>query len=219
MERRIVKKGNGMRWISAVACLAVAGMCLPVEAQVHRCKDAAGKTIYSDAPCTSGQTGQLIEREKSREQILEERLQAAQANERKYRMQDAEQSSKIYEQQRQSRPLNTQPPVRQNLASSRECKAAQKELEFVSSIRTLPQNEKRLRTNAAITNVNASCGSKTELMQEPPKVIVRPTNITHCDPGFCYDNNGGVYHKAGPDVMTGPNGRTCHRTGSMWNCN
>lgn len=153
-----------MRWISAVACLAVAGMCLPVEAQVHRCKDAAGKTIYSDAPCTSGQTGQLIEREKSREQILEERLQAAQANERKYRMQDAEQSSKIYEQQRQSRPLNTQPPVPQNLASSRECKAAQKELEFVSSIRTLPQNEKRLRTNAAITNVNASCGSKTELM-------------------------------------------------------
>lgn len=207
-----------MRWISVIACLAFAGMSLAVNAQVHRCKDAAGKTIYSDAPCASNQTGQLIERQKSREEILQERLQAAESNERKYRAQDAERNRQMFEQQRQTRSVNTA-PAQQNLASSRACQEAQKELEFVAKIRTVPQDEKRLRTNAAIAKVNASCGSKTELMQEPPKVIVRPSNITHCDPGFCYDNQGGVYHKAGPDFMTGPNGRTCHRAGDMWNCN
>lgn len=46
-----------------------------------------------------------------------------------------------------------------------------------------------------------------------------PTTFTHCDPGFCYDNKGGVYHKAGPNILTGPNGRTCNRSGNVWNCN
>lgn len=45
-----------------------------------------------------------------------------------------------------------------------------------------------------------------------------PPIITHCDPGFCYDDKGGTYHKVGPDTMTGPNGRPCHRAGNTWNC-
>ena len=192
-------------------------------AQVHKCKDAAGKTIYTDAPCTAGQSGGMIERQRTQSEIYQERIQAAEANERKYRSQAATRDAQMLEQQQRqaSAPAGGQVVV-QDKASSRECKEAQKELEFVSSIRTIPQDEKRMRTNAAIARVNASCGSNTQLMQEPPKVIVRPhraTNITNCNSGFCYDDRGGVYHRSGADFMTGPNGRTCHRAGAMWNCN
>ena len=59
------------------------------------------------------------------------------------------------------------------------CKEARKELEFVSSIRTISQDEKRMRVNAAIAQINAACGTTMPLMQEPQKVIIdrseRPT--------------------------------------------
>ena len=213
-----------MRIISAILCLATCSITASaVLAQVHRCKDAAGKTIYSDAPCATGQIGQLIERQKSQDEIYQERVQAAEANERKYRSQQSERTQQNFEMQQRSASqaaAAAAPPQPQSV--SRECREAQKELEFVSSIRTISQDEKRMRNNAAIARVNASCGSNTPLMQEPPRIVVKPQpqrSITNCNGGFCYDDAGDVYHRNGPDFMTGPNGRTCHRSGSFWNCN
>ena len=212
-----------MRFMPVAMLVALVVFAPATSAQVHKCKDAAGKTIYTDAPCTAGQSGGMIERQRTQSEIYQERIQAAEANERKYRSQAATRDAQMLEQQQRQAlaPAGGQVVV-QDKASSRECKEAQKELEFVSSIRTIPQDEKRMRTNAAIARVNASCGSNTQLMQEPPKVIVRPhraTNITNCNSGFCYDDRGDVYHRSGADFMTGPNGRTCHRAGAMWNCN
>ena len=212
-----------MRFMPVAMLVALVVFAPATSAQVHKCKDAAGKTIYTDAPCTAGQSGGMIERQRTQSEIYQERIQAAEANERKYRSQAATRDAQMLEQQQRQAlaPAGGQVVV-QDKASSRECKEAQKELEFVSSIRTIPQDEKRMRTNAAIARVNASCGSNTQLMQEPPKVIMRPRpaiNITNCNSGFCYDDRGGVYHRSGADFMTGPNGRTCHRAGAMWNCN
>ena len=211
-----------MRIISAILCLAAFSVTASTAfAQVHRCKDAAGKTIYSDAPCATGQTGQLIERQKSQDEIYQERAQAAEANERKYRSQQSERAQQSFEMQQRnaSQAPAAAPPQLQS--ASRECREAQKDLEFVSSIRTISQDEKRMRTNAAIARVNASCGSNTPLMQEPSRNVVKPRTprtITNCNGGFCYDDVGGVYHRNGPDFLVGPNGRTCNRSGSFWNC-
>ena len=97
-----------MHWKIITACLVISCIAVPAGAQVHRCKDAAGKTIYSDAPCLAGQSGALLERQKSREEILEERLQAAEANERKYRQQAAERES-------ESRITANTPPAPQSV--------------------------------------------------------------------------------------------------------
>lgn len=56
--------------------------------------------------------------------------------------------------------------------NSHACKEARKEVEFVSSIRTISQDEKRMRMNAAIAQVNAACGTQMPLMQEPDKIII-----------------------------------------------
>lgn len=169
-----------MRWMPVAALFAFAFLAMPASAQVHRCKDISGKLTYSDQPCAAGQSGGIIEPQKSREQILEERLQAAEANERKYRAQAVRQDAQIFEQQQRqpTLPYGSQTTA-QDKASSRECKEAMKKLEFVSSIRTVPQDEKRMRTNAAITAVNAACGSNTPLMQEPSKVFVESSRSDH----------------------------------------
>ena len=207
-----------MRWKIITACLAISCIAVPAAAQVHRCKDAVGKTIYSDTPCMAGQSGALLERQKSREEILEERLQAAEANERKYRQQAAERES-------QSRIAADTPPapqsVQQDKSSSYECRKAQQDHETISSIRTGTAEERRNRINSSTIKVNTTCGTRTEMIQPPPRFTVPARNafITHCDQGFCHDNQGGVYHRNGPDFLTGPNGQTCHRAGAVWNCN
>lgn len=160
-----------MRWTPVATLLALTAFAIPSSAQVHRCQDATGKLTFSDQPCGSGQRGELIQQRKSREEILEERMQAAEARERMYRAQSADLERQIFEQQRSQLRASNSQPVPQNMAASHECKAARKELAFVSNIRTVSQDEKRMRTNAAITAVNASCGSNTQLMQEPPKII------------------------------------------------
>lgn len=192
------------------------------QAQVYRCADATGKQIYSDRPCDAvGAKGGMIQRERSAESIIQERIDAQEATERKYQRRAAEREQQAFDQQMdeaRQRQARAAQPAPQRQSDTAACRSAQKELEFVSSIATLSQNDKRMRTNAAISNVNAACGSNTQLMQEPAKPRRRPT-ITHCDPMHCFDDQGGIFTKVGPDWMTGPNGRECHRTGNMWQCN
>lgn len=187
------------------------------QAQVHRCTNAAGQSIYTDAPCAEGQTSKLVERQKSAAEIAQDRANADAATDRKYRTQAAERAQ---QDAPPSSPSQTSAPT--PLAATPACKNAQKEMEFVSSIRTLSPDEKRMRTNAAITNVNAACGTNTPLMQEPPKVIVK-TNpvITHCDSGFCYDDAGAVYKKNNADSITAGDGRVCTKSAgsaASWRC-
>lgn len=160
-------------------CLSLGALAGPVaQAQVHRCSTASGATVYSDAPCSEGQTGRLIERHKSPEELQQERAQAAAANDRQARERTAERLrqdvlSTVPERSAAAAPLPSDSPA---------CKSAQKELQFVSSIRTISEDEKRLRVNAAITQVNAACGSQTPLMQEPARVIVVPPAYGHGAP-------------------------------------
>lgn len=204
--------------------IALAGMAPAVQAQVFRCATPSGKLTFSDRPCDSGSSGTLVEREKSWQEIARERDVAAQAEERKYRARAAEREQQLFESQMQQSRL--QPFAQQQSQSQRQmqsetdsCKAARKELEFISAIRTVSQDEKRMRTNAAISNVNAACGSNTPLMQEPPKIVREAVSITRCDAAACYDNRGRPWHKAGSNLLVGPDKRTCNAVGTGWSCN
>ncbi|MFN3377266.1 MAG: DUF4124 domain-containing protein [Burkholderiaceae bacterium] len=160
-------------------------------AQVHRCQDASGKISYSDAPCAPHQQGTLIERQRTQAEIYEERMRAAEANERKYRQQQAEaMRSNAAMPQRQSAAANTASNAAQDKANTPECKAAKRDLEIASSSRTAKESEKRQRMNAAIGKVNIDCGTNMAMIAEPHKVI-----------------------NQGPDLVLMPNGRQCQRLG------
>ena len=184
------------------ALLVSLGLSLGVaHAQVWRCTDAAGKTVYADAPCPSGERATLVAPPRTPAQIEEERRAAEQARTRLAREQDA--AREAQQAERAAAP----PPSPPDRSQSSECLAAKKELDFVSSIRTLGDDEKRARMNAQIAAMNAACGTKMDLLPDPPPppppprwrlqpLPPGPLQITHCDARYCYDAQGRRYPRA-----------------------
>lgn len=183
---------NKTRLLFAVAAIALSAAA---SAQVHRCKDASGKVSYSDQPCPSNQQGGLIERQRSQEEIYEERMRAAEANERKYRQQQAEAMREgAAMPQRPAAP----PPMAGNAAQDKtntpECRAAKRDLEIASSSRTAKDSEKRQRMNAAIGKVNIDCGTNMAMIAEPKRVINQGPNLVIMpNGGQCQRLGGGTY--------------------------
>ena len=137
-----------MRTSQLMGIALCAVMISTAQAQVHRCTNAAGQSIYTDAPCAEGQTSKLVERQKSAAEIAQERANADAATDRKYRAQAAERAQQDAPPSSPSQ-ASTQTP----LAATPACKSAQKEMEFVSSIRTLSPDEKRMRTKIGRAHV------------------------------------------------------------------
>jgi len=82
------------------------------------------------------------------------------------------------------------------------------------------ERENAATSASSITNKQSRRNTKPETEEkDDARRRAAPTTFPHCDKAFCYDNHGGVYHKAGPDFMTSPTGRPCHRAGTVWNCN
>jgi hypothetical protein len=195
--------------------LILALVCTAASAQVYRCTDPASKkTTYSDAPCMDGK--QIVRERNSEEQFMD----AQQATLARQRFLQGQENEAMRQQRTAPRQVTAMP----SKADSQECKSAKRELSISSNVRTDPNKE--MRVNAAIAGVNAACGSNTELIQSRSRSqdggrrdAPGPKIFTHCNQGFCYDNTGGVYHRNGPDFLTSPNGRTCHRAGAVWNCN
>ncbi|MGW8274759.1 DUF4124 domain-containing protein [Xanthomonas axonopodis] len=203
--------------------LAIAAACAlgasSAYAQVHRCTDASGKMAYSDLPCPANQAGKTLERQRGQADVEPNRVRAAHPAE--ITIQPPQESgTRGTQPQRDEAPLTVaQSGPRTAASDSPACRAAQKELEFVTSIRTIGQDEKRMRANAAIAQVNASCGTNTPLMQEPPTVVApQAVTITHCDTGFCYDTAGALYKRSGPSSIIGPTGRSCALKNGAWDC-
>lgn len=210
-----------MNWRKTVFIALFALTAASVSAQVHRCKDTTGKLIFSDRPCEVGHAGGEIQRQRTSAEIHRERVEASEAEFRKQNRREADESRL---QQLPSRPIQAQGG---STISPYGCRKAKEELDLAMSLRTLTDEQKRIRVHGEQIKVAAACGTsppselpapQAKKAPPPPPPQPRPTMITNCVPGFCYDEQGGVYHKAGPDFMTGPNGKACHRAGNFWNC-
>ena len=158
-ERRLPPAPSGTRTraarrhrITLALVLALAGATGgSVSAQVHRCKDAAGKTVYSDLPCPGGQAGAMIERRKTPREIIEERRQAMQAEERQTRQQQAWQET----QDMQARRAGGQASV----AVTPECQNARKEYEAAAVLQTGTAVSRQNRLQAAAGQARAACSA------------------------------------------------------------
>lgn len=219
---------NRTHWIGISLVLAFA-LTSPAHGQVFRCKDATGKLNFSDRPCDSDQSGALIQRQRSQEAIQQERMEAAEAQFQKEVRRSMESPQTNQTPMRATAPV---PPTVNQWA----CRKAKDNYQTTAGGTFRNALEKAKTLQEEEQRVNKACGTNQNEYANPQAVADRdrqekearraareqqkpkPTIITHCDPGFCYDDTGGVYHKSGPDLMTGPNGKTCHRTGTFWNC-
>lgn len=190
--------------------IALAGMAPAVQAQVFKCTGPGGKPTFSDRPCDTGSTGGLVQRERTFEEKMSERGQAYEAEARKQNRRMAEQVRDWAAQsQRPAQPMAA-PVVRH----SGNDWAKRKELQ------NLETSASSITTDGSRWDKPAEARRDEARREEARKRAAHagPTTFTNCAPGFCYDNQGGVYHRVSPDFMTGPNGRACHRSGNMWNC-
>lgn len=113
----------------------------------------------------SNDTGALIQRKKSGDEISRERDDAAQANEQKHQRQMNEMQQRQFESQQrviEQQARQTAAPAPEQLGASFSRRARSWNC---SSIAPFPKTKTDATAIAAITGVNAACGSNTLLMQ------------------------------------------------------
>ena len=179
--------------------------------QVYKCI-ANGKTIFSDAPCHSSQSGGLIQERKSPEQIYNERLQALEAEQIKQQRRQLEFERDLYERSRQPAIIQHQ---YQNLPPPAET--------------WTERNDRRNRevSRGSIANNGGKWDQKAEAER---KLAARkkaehaarhdnsPRNITSCDSGGCWDDRGDRYNGSGSTLFRS-DGKICNQVGTMLSCN
>ena len=185
-------------------------LAMSAQAQVYKCPAPGGKTVYSDQPCVKGSDAGLIERERTPAEIQQERMQAYQAEQRKQQRYADERAREMYDAQ--VRGYQTPAPVVRSTGSDWQARKDRENARTAAS--SITNNGGRWDESGAIRRYEG----RRDAGGFPPARRPGPATITNCNGGFCYDNQGNTYHRNGSNFLTSPDGRTCHRVGSGWNC-
>ena len=213
-----------MRWIPFAALLASLAIASPASAQVHKCLDATGKTIYTDAPCAPGQSGGLLERQRTPREIQHERIQAAQAEKRKHAQRMQENQSAWAEQAQRAAQLRSTPAVRH---SGNDWQARNDLRNAQVSATSITNNGGQWDRAAEERRKHArNLARDREPVPTPPPVdepVIRTmqARTMRCTTFACIDESGNPYSRTPglPRQLLGPNGTFCHKNGASWTCN
>ena len=201
------------------AALFVVAIPVGAHAQVVKCVEPrTGKVSYTDGACTKNERSSEIARKQTSDEVNAERLQAAVAQQRLQR-EIADLRSRQAEAEVAKSQLNQVPHQPEDKTRSIECQRARRNIEVEQSSVT-----KRSNPTASLIGVEAACGiDASKYMPSAkrpynlPSGLSKPIVITSCDPGGCWDNLGGRYNGSG-DILFGPGGQACRKTGNKLIC-
>lgn len=197
-----------MRLGKVAAVLIIAFCAASASAQVHRCKDAAGRLIFSDKACDSGQSGELVQRKRTREEILREREQAFYAENRKQARRAAEQEREFAEQERRNRQAQAMPQVQQPADDWQSRKNRENAATSAGSI----------ANNGSRWDAKAEAERAAQRREEARRrQAAQKEFMLTCTGGMCTDEYGASYSGSGA-VLYRSDGRTCSVTGSIAFC-
>ncbi|MDP2963079.1 MAG: DUF4124 domain-containing protein [Sulfurimicrobium sp.] len=117
-SRRMTSTKAKERNMKALLLIGMVGMVSPVQADVYRCQDAGGKTMYQEAPCEKANLKTVKKLEKPIGEPSQETIEKAQAesralvqryNDRKRAEQEAAKKEKEKEQQGTEQQKTAQP--------------------------------------------------------------------------------------------------------------
>ena len=223
---------NRTRWMGLSLALAFA-LASPANGQVHRCMDATGKLNFSDRPCDSGQSGTLIQRQRSQEAIQQERMEAAEAQFQKEVRRSME-ASQI-----------DQPPMQAAVPASSTvnqwaCRKAKDNYQTTAGgtfrnalekAKTLQEEEQRVN-KACGTNQNEyanpqaiadqdrqqKAARRAAIERSMPEDVPIHKEIKHCSGQYCYDYAGQSYHSIGNGQIRSNDGTTCTMSAGKYRC-
>ena len=197
-----------MRLGKIAAILVIALGAASAGAQVHRCKDASGKLMFSDRPCDVGQSGGQIQRKRTQAEILQEREQAFDAENRKQARRMAEQEREFAERERRSRQVQAMPQVQQPAEDWQSRKNRENAATSAGSI----------ANNGSRWDAKAEAERAAQRREESLRRQAAQKEFTlTCSGGICSDEYGASYTGSG-GVFTRSDGRGCSVTGSMAFC-
>lgn len=189
--------------------LLIAVCTTVASAQVHRCKDATGKLVFSDRPCEASQSGEMVQRKRTQGEILLEREQAMNAEQRKQAQRLDEQERDQAAQERGGQP--SQAPAMRPSANDWQ---KRKDLENAgTSARSITNDGGRWDKNAEAERARARREEALRRQAANP-----PSMITSCNAGFCSDTNGNTYYRNG-NHLNSTDGRTCTIQAGYAHCN
>ena len=158
------------RLFSWLGFFAATLLCPISHAQVFKCQDAYGKTVYTDGACASHQRSPQIEAARSPADIAADQQRSQEALQRKQQARaEAQAQALAAPSGNQAQPLHPVAPM-----SSDACIAAQNDLTLASGRIYRTPEERRGSLNALIARSNAACGSNPPLVQAPARGRGRP---------------------------------------------
>lgn len=197
-----------MQFCKTVTSLLIMLCASTASAQVHRCKDATGKLVFSDRPCEASQSGELVQRKRTHGEILLEREQAMNAEQRKQAQRLAEQEKVQAAQEHGGQ--SSQAPAMHSANDWQK----RKDLENAgTSARSITKDGGRWDQNAEAERARARREEALRRQAANP-----PSMITNCNGGFCYDANGNVYNRNG-NFLNRTDGQVCTMQAGYAHCN
>jgi hypothetical protein len=184
-----------------------------INAQVWKCKsDATGKIEYSGTPCDTRRTGKMVNTAPNEVDASGSRQAAEQMRARKIHdeamMQDA----------RATAAAESGPGGR--TASEGACGDVEGEYQRAKSKRAPPETMQSLKNRVRIACSRDPVGSSPRTMAASGGAsAARPSMITNCDAGGCWDNLGGRYNMgAGTTYIPSSGGAACQLIGGQMQC-
>lgn len=188
--------------------------CASTNAQVFKCKDSAGRTVYSDLGCSSQQSGYMFEREKTMEQKYQERVQAYRAQQEKHERKLREQERDMQTREAQAMREAYAPPLQQHKGY------AERLQERNDSVRSVFAPPKLSSARSSGQYPSSNTAPPPDILPPPPPPPP-PTHLS-CKGSWCNDNQGGAYSRsANGRFLHGTSGKTCSMSsnGKWAHCN
>lgn len=188
--------------IRVVVATLLVWVSIGAAAQVHRCVDAAGKTTFSDQPCPTSA--------KSAARVL-----GADATNRRW-------ENEVYGRERNMRSIQNASRIIQARTSDAAGDAGAGIIDHDPNERIRAQDDRNMQRRMAEIEADRARQEDREARAEAARAaaVGRPTTITNCNAGGCWDNAGNRYNRTGNGQnFWRSDGRFCRATGSSMSCN
>lgn len=196
------------------------GFIPSAHSQVFKCTGPDGRMVYIDRPCSGKTSGEMLLRERTLEEKLQEREEAYIAEMRKQERRAIEQERELIEQQR--REISERRAMMERRYQPQPKTYAQELAERNARVRSVFEDDPktslyRSRGGSEVTHTTTKTHNHSS-DDNSSRTKITP-GITHCQGKRCYDTDGQSHlmHNNGK-TFNGPDGKLCTRKGDRANC-
>ena len=195
------------------------GFIPSAHSQVFKCTGPDGRMVYIDRPCSGKTSGEMLLRERTLEEKLQEREEAYIAEMRKQERRAIEQERELIEQQR--REISERRAMMERRYQPQPKTYAQELAERNAKVRSVFEDDPKTslyRSRGGSEVANPRKKHRDHAHADDSSHTKITPSITHCQGKWCYDTDGQPHRVRNNGTFNGPGGAFCKRKGDSANC-